>query len=147
MGEDYREALTEVFDIINNSEQEIKNKIPRKLLEFLKDNIKKDYIVDIDYNDDDWDKKIKQDTKEILALIYRDYLVDQEEREQLIIEEAKEEERIEQELREKYNPDNIFKKSKHIEEQKEETSLIAAEDIWYKRFINKILNFFKRKIK
>lgn len=147
MGEDYREALTEVFDIINNSEQEIKNKIPRKLLEFLKDNVKKDYIVDIDYNNDDWDKKIKQDTKEILALIYRDYLVDQEEREQLIIEEAKEEERIEQELREKYNPDNIFKKSKHIEEQKEETSLIAAEDIWYKRFINKILNFFKRKIK
>lgn len=147
MGEDYREALTEVFDIINNSEQEIKNKIPKKLLEFLKDNIKKDYIVDIDYNDDDWDKKIKQDTKEILALIYRDYLVTPEERENLILEENEEEKRIETELREKYNPDNIFKKSKHIEEQKEETSLIAAEDIWYKRFINKILNFFKRKIK
>ncbi len=147
MDENYREALTEVFDVINNSEQDIKNKIPKTLFEFLKNNVKKDYIVNIDYHDNNWDKKIKQDTKEILALIYRDYLVTPQEREQLLKEEAEEERKIEQELREKYNPDNIFKNKEKYEKQEELNLVVKEEKVWYKKFINKIISFFKRKIK
>lgn len=147
MEEDYKEALTEVFDVINNSEQDIKNKIPNKLFEFLKNNVKKEYIVNIDYRDNNWDKKIKQDAKEILALIYRDYLVTPEEREQLLKEEAEEERKIEQELREKYNPYNIFKKNKQYEKQEELSLVVKEENVWYKKFISKIISLFKRKFK
>ena len=72
-----------------------------------------------------------------------------EEREKLILEENEEEKRIEAELREKYNPDNLFKKNKYEQEPSRvtETALIKAEDsTWYKNFINKIIKFFKNKL-
>ena len=146
MEDNYRKTLTEVFDIINHSEQEIKNKIPKKLLEYLKNNIKKDYIVNIDYNDYNWDKKIKQDTREILALIYRDYLVSSEERYQLLQEEKEYEKRNEQELREKYNPDDIFKRKQQKEPINNAVNNLQLIEIketpWYKRLYQKIVAIF-----
>lgn len=149
MDENYRIAISEVFDVINHSEEAIKSKIPLKLYEFLEKNNDINYNVSINYNDDNWEDYISKDAKEILALIYRDYLVTPEEREKLILEENEEEKRIEAELREKYNPDNLFKKNKYEQEPSRvtETALIKAEDSkWYKNFINKIIKFFKNKL-
>ncbi len=143
----YEKSLAEVYKVVENLEYEEYIKISKNFLENLYKNMDMDYYFKMSIDNDFIDNKLSETAKEILALIYRDYLVSTEEREQLLIEEAEEEKRIEKELREKYNPDNIFKKSKHVEEQKEETALILAEDIWYKRFINKILNFFKIKLK
>lgn len=88
MENNYGKIFAEVLDIINNSEKE------------------------------DWDNNISEETKEILALIYRDYIVSPEERKELIKEEAEFEKQKELELREKYNPDNLFK-NKHKEINKE----------------------------
>ena len=38
MDENYRIAISEVFDVINHSEEAIKSKIPLKLYEFLEKN-------------------------------------------------------------------------------------------------------------
>lgn len=58
----------------------------------------------------------------------------------------------EQKLREKYNPDKIFKEDKlnsNIIETNAETELIVYEEKWYKkawdRIIRKIKQFVKRK--
>lgn len=88
MENDYGKIFAEVLDIINNSEKEVKEKIPQKLYQQLEKNTDKSYEVNIDYSREDWDNNISEETKEILALIYRDYIVSPEERKELIKEEA-----------------------------------------------------------
>ena len=148
MEKTYEKSLTEVYKAIEYLEYEEYNKIPKKFLKHLYEEMDKDYYFEIAINEDFINKEMSNEAKEILAVIYRDYLVTKEEREELLKEESEEEKRIEQELREKYNPDNIFKKHKEKEEYNDtniNTSMIKIEEIkWYKKFINKILSLFKK---
>ncbi len=148
MEDRYARALKEVYVILENSEEKIKRKIPENFKLFVSKNMDKEYILNINFNNEAWEDTIMEETQQILAVIYRDYLVTKEEREELLKEESEEEKRIEQELREKYNPDNIFKKHKEKEESDDtnaNTSMIKIEEIkWYKKFINKILSLFKK---
>lgn len=72
MENNYGKIFAEVLDIINNSEKEVKAKIPEKLYQQFEKNTDKSYKVNIDYSKEDWDNNISEETKEILALIYRD---------------------------------------------------------------------------
>ena len=71
-----------------------------------------------------------------------------EEEKEKVKEEA---EKQEQEIREKYNPDNLFKKNLKIENEKsqddteqevQKSLLIIKEEKWYERIINKIKEIF-----
>ena len=145
----YREAFAEVLEVIKNSNQRILEKIPEKFITFLNENKDNNYIVKIDFTDENWDDSIKQETQAILALIYRDYIVSQEERVRLLTEEREEQIRIENELREKYNPDNLFKKQDQVknteEVMTEEVAMVEYKESIFKRFINKIKSIFKMK--
>ena len=145
----YREAFAEVLEVIKNSNQRILEKIPKKFITFLNENKDNNYIVKIDFTDENWDDSIKQETQAILALIYRDYIVSQEERTRLLTEEKEEQIRIEKELREKYNPDNLFKKQDQVknteEVMTEEVAMVEYKESIFKRFINKIKSIFKMK--
>lgn len=110
MDKNFREAFAEVLEVIKKSNEDIKDKIPKKLTDFLEQNEDKNYIVSIDFSDANWEYSLKQETLAILALLYRDYIVSPEEREKLLIEEQESFTKTEKNLRELYNPDNIFKK-------------------------------------
>ena len=80
-------------------------------------------------------------------VLYRDYIVSEDEKLKLLKEEQEQKLKIEKELREKYNPDNIFKK-KNIEEniQINNVQLIEIKETsWFKKALDKILKFFGRK--
>ena len=142
----YREAFVEVLEVLKNSDQRILEKIPEKFITFLNENKDKSYIVKIDFTDENWDNSIKQETQAILALIYRDYIVSQEERARLLTEEKEEQIRIENELREKYNPDNLFKKQDQVKNTEEvvteEVAMVEYKESIFKRFINKLKSIF-----
>jgi len=65
----------------------------------------------------------------------------------LLKEEQEEKLKIENELREKYNPDNIFKKNNTEETiQINNVQLVEIKETsWFKRVLDKILKFFGRK--
>lgn len=143
MSEINKKAVSEVIDVLKHSEIEVTQKIPKKFIEFLTKNSDRDYIPNIDYSEENWENSIEEDAKVLIALIYRDYIMSEEEKEK-VIEEA---ERQEQEIREKYNPDNLFKKNSKIENEKsqddteqevQKSLLIIKEEKWYERIINKI---------
>lgn len=143
----YREAFAEVLEVLKNSNQRILEKIPERFIAFLNENKDNNYIVKIDFTDANWDDTIKRETQAILALIYRDYIVSKEERTRLLAEEKEEQNRIENELREKYNPDDLFKK--HIEDKnvtenniQSEVTLVEYKESIFKKFINKIKDIF-----
>lgn len=110
MNIDYKQALTEVVEILNHSDKSITEKIPQNFINFLFENMDKDYECSIDFSNENWDNTVKEETRCIIALIYRDYICSSEERNILLSEEKIEEEKIQEALREKYNPDDVFKK-------------------------------------
>lgn len=147
MSEINKKAVSEVIDILKHSEIEVTQKIPKKFIEFLTKNSDHDYIPNIDYSEENWENSIEEDAKVLIALIYRDYIMSEEEKEK-VKEEA---EKQEQEIREKYNPDNLFKKNLKIENEKsqddteqevQKSLLIIKEEKWYERIINKIKEIF-----
>lgn len=149
MDENYRKSFAEVLEVLKNSNQNIVEKIPKKFIEFLNKNKDNEYVININFNDINWEDTIKQETQAILALIYRDYIVSPEERNKLLEEEREEQIRIEKELREKYNPDNIFKKriqETNVEENivKDEVVMVEYKESIFKRIINRIKSIFNR---
>ena len=141
----YKEAFAEVLEILKNSDENIINKIPKKFINFLDENKDKNYIVKIDFSNENWEDYTKQETQAILALIYRDYIVSPEQREKLLSEENEELIKAEKQLREKYNPDNIFEKhNKPQEEHQNNVSITEYKDPIFKRIINIIKRFFHK---
>lgn len=148
MKKEYKEALAEVNGILENTEEELRKKIPKSFNKLVKENMDDKYEVKIDPNKSLVEQNIKKETKEILALIYRDYLCSKEERETLILQEQKE---MEKEKQEKYDINfyiiakNRKKKKniKNLETENEATLMKISEEKWHQKIINKIFKIFK----
>ena len=124
MNNNYPKAYSEVLAIIPHIEKNSQNKISPKfinMLNKLKDN---NYIPHIDFNKSLQEQKLLRETRIMLALIYRDYLCPQNERQQLLLNEKQEKDRIEKEKQKKYRIDfqerkanihNVYQKNSNIE--------------------------------
>ena len=144
------EAFTEVNEIIKLMPEELVSKIPNKFREMISEERDMQYKVDIK---EPLEKcKLKNETIIILGLIYRDFLCSQDERKKLQEKDARElqevQQEIENEIRSKYNPDDIFKKKKEdkVEYKTGEETAIAVvqEEKWYKKIFNIIKGLFHR---
>ena len=136
----YRQAFAEVLEVLKHTSKSIVEKIPEKFIMFLKDNKDDEYIADIDFSKPNWEDEVKQETQAILALIYRDYIVSSEKKSELIREEQEKQIRIEKEIREKYNPDNLLK-NKQEQTVVENTNLPV--EIKKETFFKKLISFIK----
>ena len=141
----YRQAFAEVLEVLKHTSKSIVEKIPEKFIMFLKENKDNEYIADIDFSKTNWEDEVKQETQAILALIYRDYIVSPEKKSELIREEQEEQIRIENEIREKYNPDNIFKNKKE-DTFIENTNLpvVIKKETFFKKLISFIKGLFNK---
>ena len=149
MEDEYKKSMAEAVDVINNSGKEIINKIPKKVYNFLKNNMDKDYIVNIDYSQKDWNKQLRNYTNEILAILYIYYITSNDERKRIIEEKYEEEVLRQKNLKEKYNTDNMFKKPGQTENDdtyKNNLPVIAKKESLFKRLINRIKAIFRHKL-
>ena len=129
---------------------ELVNKIPSKFREMLEDERDKEYNPNIQ---EPLEKcKLKNETIIILGLIYKDFLCSQDEKRRLQEKDVRElqevQRAIEEEIREKYNPDDIFKNKREIKDEEitEEKSLtVVKEEKWYQKIFNLIKGIFRRK--
>ena len=139
-------AYAEVDAILELLEDEFVNRIPEKVRKFFKDEKDKEYkpTIRIDIGLDEQD--LKAATISILTLLQLNYLCDSEEEKQEILNELQENDRLkEEELREKYNPDNIFKNRKNTQDNKQNVALIEyKEPSIIKKILDKIKNLFKK---
>lgn len=148
MGNETELAYAEVDAILELLEDELVNRIPEKVREFFKDEKDKEYKPTIrsDIGLDEQD--LKAETISILTLLQLNYLCNSEEEKQEILNELQENDRLkEEELREKYNPDNIFKRrdEKIISTEKEEKALVEYKNHnFIRKIINKIIKMFRR---
>lgn len=138
----YRQALFEVYVILENTDEDIKNKISKKFTDFIKENMDVNHKFVLQQGKELVNQDLMLETKQILALIYRDYMCTQEERKKLLLQEKEKRIKKENQNRKKYNVD--FEKSKNNKENKNiETLLVEkSQEKWYRKLISKILDLF-----
>lgn len=73
-------AYSEVYEILQNTDQELVNKIPKSYLEVIKNNRNLDYKFIYDKSKSPKEQKILKETKNILGLIYLKYWAEDDER-------------------------------------------------------------------
>ena len=145
-------VFSEVYAIINQLEENSVKKLPEKLLSELRENA----TIEVDYIDKSVPLEklnLLNETKEILAVISYYYFCDDEERKKWDEVLSKNERKYQEILKEKYNPEDIFKKKeetseKQNEEKKsddKEVSLIEYKQNFIVRLINKLKEFFRKK--
>lgn len=141
-------AYAEVVEVLDNMSLEDRNKIPKKVYDFFIEKSSKDYIKHLNKNIDLCKQDIREDTKEILAILLTNYWCKTENEKNDLLKLFRENElKYQQDLREKYNPDNIFKKRAQesvIEEKniEKEFALVEYKESFFKKLINKIKNIF-----
>lgn len=147
---DYYKRLVEVDEILNYLSEEDLKHIPEDIRDAIKENKDKEYTWEYDETKALKDQDVSRDTIAILSYLNMEYLLNDEQKR--IMEEIHElnEKKQEQEKREIFNPDNIFKKSIeniNIETKTEEIGLIEYKEnifLKIKKFIFKLLNIKKR---
>lgn len=143
----YAKAYTEVLEIIKYFPKEEYDKIPTEKIEFYENNMDQDYIFTINPELDLSEQNISPEANAIIINLFTDYFATEEQKSKIknILEENSQKEELEK--REKYNPDNIFKKD--IKEEKIEESstnetvaLVEYKESFFKKFINFMKNIF-----
>lgn len=145
---EYSEAIVEVLDILNHSDDYIKEKIPKKLIKFWERNKSTTYKPNLDHSKSINEMNLKKKTKSIIAMIYLNYLCNDTERDNIKLILRENEEKYQKELREKYNTDNLFKNKKtETVKVKETTQEIVEykESNFLQRILDKIKSIFKIK--
>ena len=90
---------------------------------------------------------MKEETIVILGLIYRDFLADPEEREDLQLKDTEAIKKVEEELKQKYDMENVFNKrktKKNVNNSPEEMGLTVYKERFIKKIFNLIKGIFKK---
>lgn len=133
----YKETLAEVDYMINGLEVQEKNKIPIKLLDFVKKNKANWY----DYSKIDIEN-LSKETYAILSFIYRKFLASDEEKKTLEVEHLRklteEKEKEDQNIPEKQEINYGFATVTSYKPKDEVTIIPYEEKKWYTKLLEKI---------
>lgn len=131
-----KDAYVEVLGILDLLDEEQKNRILKKLKEFFENNKNQDYQVNIDSNIPLEEQNLLQETVDILAMLKLNYwCTNEKEKEGLLNLLNENEKKYQEELRKKYNPNNLFKdkESKRVIYTNEELSIVKYKESIFTR--------------
>lgn len=146
-----KETYSEVYSILNILGESYIKRIPTKLYQIIKEeksneyNPKYDSIIALEQ------QNVKKESLSMIALLHLNYWCDSQEEKQKLKELLKNnEEKHQAELREKYNPNNIFKNKNYLTENEEQTTnesvaMVEYKESIFKKIFNKIKSFFYNK--
>ena len=133
-----KEAYSEVYAILNLMSWDLIKKIPENIWENIEKKRDKEQVIEID-NIKEY--QVSEQANKLLAVLYKNYFANDEEKEVIRAKEKILYQKEQDELHEKYNPDNLFK-NKRTKVETVENSVAMVE---YKESIfTKIKNWFKR---
>ena len=77
---EYGEAAVEVLDILDNTNKTDVDKIPSNFIKFLVDNASEDYKANLNHSKLICEMNLKEETKEILGVIYINWWCDKKDK-------------------------------------------------------------------
>ena len=146
----YSMAYTEVLELLKCylTEKEF-NKIPKEKIKFFEENKDKNYKYEIDKKLPLEKQYISKEANSIIITLYRDYFINEKQKE-ILNEILKTNEKKYQKELLNNNVENALKeesdfKNKKIEIKEEKSLIEVKEEKWYKKIYKFIWNFFKKK--
>ena len=155
VNERYAVAMSETLHYLKGINQNDLDRIPNKFIQFLNDNCLIDYECNFDYTKPLKELDISNEARGLIAMICLNYWCTNQEQKEIFKKHLTENElKYQEELRKKYNPDNIFNnKQTYVKESIKESNIqegnIAMVEYielkWYQKIFNKILYIFRKK--
>lgn len=139
-----REGISETLEILEHMDEIYVSKIPQKFKNFLEENKSLTYKPKLDHTKCLNELKLKEKTKDILAVIYLNYWCDSNEKVDFVKILNNNEVKYQEEIREKYNSDNLFKnRNYNFKVQNEQTALVEVKKLnFFQKLLNKIKQLF-----
>ncbi len=150
MNETNIQTFSQIYCLLEFFPKSYIEKLPKQLLSLIEQNSNSKYFIDVDITKPLEEQNISEETKDTLVVFKYNYWADETEKKNIIEKLVRNENKYQEELREKYNPDNIFKKKeetiiKDNIKQDENLKMIKYEESIFKKVINKILRFLHLK--
>lgn len=142
MVSNYTKAYKEVVEILKYVPQESVDKIPIDMIEMFKCNMDKNYDFKVDITKGFERQVLLDETKAILANIYKDYWATQYQKERINNKEILDRKIYEKEKNTKYNPDDLFKENKD-DVRGEDYSKDLPIEIKKENFLKRLIEFIK----
>ena len=146
MGKDYADAYSEVLEVLKYIPVEDYKKIPKKTIQLLEanSNEKSEFTYNIALPFDK--QNISKDAKIILAILYKNCWITEEEKKELKEKEEEHRRAVEEAKRKQYNPDKIFENREKsiVQELEENHYIVEREKKWYNKLFDKISELLKR---
>ena len=121
---EYANSLYQVNEILKYMAPNLKARIPKKFISYFENNKSQNYNWSIDTSLPLEKQNLLTPTKEILTLLYRDYICDDIEKIKVQKTLNENDIKYQEKLKEIYNPNNVFKnKQKNIEVTENTTSI------------------------
>ena len=141
----YAKAYTEVLEIIKYFPEQEYNKIPKEKIEFYEENKDKNYNFTINPEIDLADQNVSKEASAIIITLFRDYFATEEQKEKLKQLIQLNEKKSEIEKREKYNPNDLFKKIDKEDKEDNEKSIENNLPIEIKKqsFFKRLIDYIK----
>lgn len=127
----------EVFDFLNILGKAYIDKIPKQLYSFIKTQKNEEYNTTIDFSQN-IAEQISDEALVFITYLNLNYWCNPNEKEELLKIYSENDKKEEELIREKYNPENLFKKQNKDNRTKEENQLILYKEPLLKRIIDKI---------
>lgn len=148
---EYANAYTEVLEILSKMSKNDYNKIPRDMIQVFEIYSNKDYAFEYDFKKDFDQQGISKRAKLILAILFRDYWANDNQREKIIAKQNYDRQKLEEEKRKIYNTDIFKNKENNIETDgidniSEQVNMIQYEhkESIIKKIINKLKSIFRK---
>ena len=144
----YKNSFKEVYDILENTEEDLLSKIPNSFMNFIKNNMNVDYKTSINLNETIDKQHLLKETEAILSLIYRIYWATDEEKNEFAKKDNLELIKEEEQKKEQYQGKDIYKvfeERKNLNTITVDNNLMVIEnESFIKRIFRKFLNIFKK---
>lgn len=144
---EFAEASAELIEILNHLPKSEVEKIPLKLRMFFEKVANPNYSVKIDPYKSLDQQIIKEKTKDLITVIYRNYWCNEEERTLLDMKLIENDKKYEEKLQELYQLDNMFKNKAKQEIRTTQTTQELVEykpQSFIQKLFTKIKSLFKR---
>lgn len=148
---EYANAYTEVLGILSKMSKNDYNKIPREMIQVFEIYSNKEYAFEYNLKKDFDQQGISKRAKLILAILFRDYWANDNQREKIIAKQNYDRQKLEEEKRKIYNIDIFKNKENNIETDgidniSEQVNMIQYEhkESIIKKIINKLKSIFRK---
>lgn len=151
INQNYRNAFTEVYTILDYIEEEDYIKIPQNIIDMIENNKNDDYEYEMNEDIDIFKQPMLSETKAILFNFFRDYWATSEQKEKINRMQNEEKQKLDKEKLKKYNVNDIFKsnlpnsKMIKVDEDKEKSKSVLV--VKKESIISKVIYIIKKLLK